>query len=80
MRRSSTSVDFGPADTLCRGATCISPSLMNLFVFVCECLLVMPSTKSTNYGSRYLAEGSSERDEIWQLDRGGLAVRHIPYQ
>jgi len=29
----------------------------------------MPSTKSTNLGSRYLAEGSSEREEILQLDR-----------
>jgi len=33
---------------------------------------VTPSTKSTNFGSKYLLDGFSERDDIWQLDRGGL--------
>ena len=39
-------------------------------VFVCPS--VTPSMKSTNLGSRYLVDGFSERDEIWQLDRGAL--------
>jgi len=39
-------------------------------------LSVTPSTKSTNFGSRYLVEGLSEGDEIWQLDRGCLPVCH----
>jgi len=29
-------------------------------------------TKSTKFGSRYLVDGSSERDEIWQIDREAL--------
>jgi len=42
----------------------------------CHLLLlsVTPSTKSTKFGSRYLVQGFSEGDEIWQIDRGGLAV------
>ena len=39
-----------------RATTCVSPSLMHL----CVCVSVTPSTKSTNFGSRYLAEGLSE--------------------
>jgi len=39
---------------------------------MCVCLSVTPSTKSTNFGSRYLIHEFSERDEIWQLYRGGL--------
>jgi len=39
-----------------------------LFVFVWVTL----SMKSTNFGSRYLIEGFSEWDEMWQLDRGTL--------
>ena len=39
-----------------------------LFVF----LSVTPATKSTNFGSRYLGEGSLEEDEIFQVARGGL--------
>jgi len=37
-------------------------------------LSVTPSTKSTKFGSRYLVEGFSEWDEIWQVDRRGLDV------
>jgi len=33
---------------------------------------ITPATKSTNVGSRYLGEGSSEKDEIFQIARGGL--------
>ena len=32
------------------------------------------STKFTTFGSRYFVDGLSERDEIWQIDRGGLTV------
>ena len=38
----------------------------------------MPSTKSTNFGNRRLVEGFSELDEIWKLNRGGLAIYHHP--
>jgi len=41
-----------------------------LFVFV----LITPSTKLRKFGRKYLAEGFSERDEIWRVDRGGIAV------
>ena len=44
---------------------------------VCVCFLsVTPSTKSTKFGSRYVVDEFSERDEIWQLDIyiEGLAV------
>jgi len=44
------------------------------FVF----LWVTPTTESTKFGSRYLVEGLSERDEIRQIDRGGLAIHHYP--
>ena len=30
------------------------------------------ATKSTNFGSRYIGEGSSEEDKIFQVARGGL--------
>jgi len=33
--------------------------------------VVTPATKSKKFGSRYIGEGSSERDEILQLARGG---------
>jgi len=32
----------------------------------------MPATKSTKFGSRYLREGSSKREEILQVARWGL--------
>ena len=41
-------------------------------------LLVTPSTKSTDFGRRYHVEAFTERNEIWQLDRGGLAIYHHP--
>ena len=64
----------------CRGV--ISVPACGLFgktsvgLAVCFCVYVSltPSTKSTNFGSRYLVDGLSERDIIWQLDRGGLAI------
>jgi len=34
------------------------------------------ATKSTKFGSRYLGEGLSERDEILQVARGGVGVPH----
>jgi len=34
-------------------------------------LWVTPATKSTKFGSRYLGEGSLERDEILQVAREG---------
>jgi len=34
----------------------------------------MLSTTSTKFGSKYLTDGSSEGDEIWQIDRGDLAA------
>jgi len=37
-------------------------------------LSVTPSTKSMKFGSRYVIEGLSERDEIWKIVRGGHAV------
>jgi len=43
-----------------------------LFVFLCMCVSVMPSTKLINFGSRYLVEGFSEGDEIWPHNRGAL--------
>jgi len=46
---------------------------------LCLCLWVTQSTKSTNFGSRYLVRGFSELDEIWQLDTGALlyVITHI---
>jgi len=41
---------------------------MFLWIF----LRVMSATKSTNFGSRYLSDGSSEKDGILQVARGGL--------
>ena len=38
------------------------------------CIRVTPSTKSTNSGSRYLLDGFSERDEIWQIEEDLLYV------
>ena len=43
-----------------------------LFFFVFVCVSIMPSRKSTNFGRRYVVDGFSERDEIWQIDRGVL--------
>jgi len=40
---------------------------------VCACFLwVTPATKSTKFGSRYLGEGLSEEDEIFQVATRGL--------
>ena len=47
---------------------------MSFTVCFSVCFSVTPSTKSTNFGSRYLVDGFSERDEIWHFDRGGLAI------
>ena len=38
-------------------------------------LSVTPSTKSTKFGSRYLVDGLSEREEIWRNDTEGLAMQ-----
>jgi len=44
-------------------------------LFLCAYFLsVMLSTKSMNFGSRYLVHRLSDQDEIWHIDRGGLAV------
>ena len=37
-------------------------------VVVVMFLSVTPSTKSTKFGSRYLVDGLSEREEIWRID------------
>jgi len=34
----------------------------------------LPSATSAKFGSRYIVVGLSERDKIWQFDRGGLAI------
>jgi len=48
-----------------------------VYYFVClSVCLCGESSKSTNFGSRYLVEGLSEGDEIWHLDGGSLAVPH----
>jgi len=44
-------------------------------VFVCV-LSAMPSTKSMNFGSRYLIDGLSEGDEIWHIDRTTALAVH----
>ena len=44
-------------------------------VFLCAYyLLVILSTKSMNFGSRYLVHRLSDQDEIWHIDRGVFAV------
>ena len=45
---------------------------MSTVCFLCVVLWVTPATESTKFGSRYLGERSSERDEILQVARGGL--------
>ena len=40
--------------------------------------VVCGSTKSTNFGSRNLGEGSSEEDEIFQVTTRGVDVHHDP--
>jgi len=40
-------------------------------------LSVTPSAKSTEFGSRYLVDGLSKQDKIWQIDRGGFAVHQF---
>jgi len=37
----------------------------------------MLSTKSIKFGSRYLVHRLLEWDEIWQIDRSGLAVHRF---
>ena len=49
----------------------LSPHVMRRHVVYCMFLWVTPATKSTKFGSRYLGKGSSERDEILQVARGG---------
>ena len=54
----------------------MSPHVMWRHIVYCFCgfvvLWVTLATKSTKFGSRYLGEGSSERDEILQVAKGGL--------
>jgi len=59
----------------------VAASYAETVQYIVYCFVwVTPSTKSANFGgSRYLVEGFSARDEIWQLDRGGLAVRQHPH-
>jgi len=40
-------------------------------LYVVVFLWVTPATKSTKFGGRYLGEGLSEEDEIFQVARGG---------
>jgi len=60
----------------------LSPHLIPRHIVYCMFLWlflwVTPATKSTKFGSRYLGEGSSERDEILQVARGGVDVPHHP--
>jgi len=58
----------------------LSPHVTRRHVVYCRpmCLWVTPATKSTKFRSRYLGEGLSERDEIFQVARGGIDVLHHP--
>jgi len=46
--------------------------IYHLLFFLCVCVLSV--TLSTNFGSRYIVHRLSDRDEIWHIDRGCLAV------
>jgi len=45
---------------------------MRRHIVYCTFLWVTPATKPTKFGSRYLEEGLSERDENLQVARGWL--------
>jgi len=48
-------------------------------IFFCVFFLsVTRATKSNNFGSRYLGEGSSEEDKIFQVARAGVDVHDDP--
>ena len=59
----------------------LSPHIIqrHRLLYVCwsRLLWIKPATKSTKFGSRYLGEGSSERDKILQIARGGLVYPTI---
>jgi len=56
----------------------LSPHAMHAKTCRLLFLWVTPFMKSTKFGSRYLAEGLTKRDEIWQIDRGSLATHNHP--
>jgi len=64
------------------GLLLLSPHIMRRHIICCmffwSFLWVTPARKSTKFGSRYLGEGSSERDEILQVARGGLMYPTTP--
>jgi len=41
-------------------------------------LWVTPATKTNNFGSSYIGEGSSEEDETFQVATGVVDVHHDP--
>jgi len=79
----NTPVSFSPDSAVTTCCACVIPSensacgdisfTVCFFVVLLCFFVVTPATKSTKFGSIYLGEGSSERDEILQVGRGRLA-------
>jgi len=80
--RATITLGIGPHSSLlcvrrsgsvfCDRMVCLRRHVVYLF------LCVSVGHAVNEFDSRYLVEGFSARDEIWQLDRGGLAIRHHP--